>query len=440
VLKDSSNATLTSQSYTYADNDNVLTHTKGGVTTTYGYDDIDQLTSESRSGYSATYSYDANGNRLTRTVGGVTEDYVVDDADKLTEVKVGGTPVKTYGYDAAGRTTSVVSGAGTTTLAYDYEGRISQITYPSTATNTFAYNGLDTRVSKVDSSGTSTFLRDGAYVTDPVLSDSSAGYTPGISERRGSTSTFVHGGLKNLDAQTSSSEVVTAERVYDAFGNVVGSSGTWNGPFGYAGGFGYQEDADSGLKLLGHRYYDPSTGRFLTRDPAKDGRNWYGYGGGRNSPVSLTDPDGRTPKLLLAIPIVMGIWDIYDFIRDPSLVNGIGLLPGPHKVGKWGQRIGKGMRKLFPEEVLKVDNKKPNGWIQSPADQGGGTKFRDPGNKDNSIRLDPPDAHNPTHVHVNHGGKAVGIGGVDASNLPGDHPTRHIPLDHWLNWEHWFKP
>jgi hypothetical protein len=123
---------------------------------------------------------------------------------------------------------------------------------------------LDTRVSKVDSAGTSTFLRDGAYVTDPVLSDGSAVYTPGISERRGSTSTFVHGSLKNLDAQTSSSEVVAAERVYDAFGNVVNSSGTWNGPFGYLapldplsvrgahglplslrskgrGGFGYQE-------------------------------------------------------------------------------------------------------------------------------------------------------------------------------------------------------
>jgi YD repeat-containing protein len=101
-------------------------------------------------------------------LGGVSADYVIDDADKLTEVKSGGTPVKTYGYDAAGRTTSVVSGAGTTTIAYDYEDRISQITYPSTATNTFAYNGLDTRVSKVDSAGTSTFLRDGAYVTDPV--------------------------------------------------------------------------------------------------------------------------------------------------------------------------------------------------------------------------------------------------------------------------------
>jgi RHS repeat-associated protein len=39
---------------------------------------------------------------------------------------------------------------------------------------------------------------------------------------------------------------------------------------------GTSQDA-SGLKLLGHRYYDSSTGRFQTRDPIKDGRNWYVY-------------------------------------------------------------------------------------------------------------------------------------------------------------------
>jgi hypothetical protein len=46
----------------------------------------------------------------------------------------------------------------------------------------------------------------------------------------------------------------------------------------------------SALQLLGHRYYDPSTGRFLTRDPIKDGRNWYGYC--ENNPVTRTDANG----------------------------------------------------------------------------------------------------------------------------------------------------
>jgi RHS repeat-associated protein len=249
------------------------------------------LTSGSRTGYSASYTYDANGNRLTKTLGGTTETYTVDDADKLTSISVGGSTTKSYGYDSAGRTTSVTTGAGMTTLAYDYEGRVTQITYPNSSTNTFTYNGLDTRVGKVDSTGTKTYKRDGAYVTDPVLSDSVASYTPGISERRSSTTKFYHTDrLGTTERLTNTSQTTTDTRSYDAFGLLVSSSGSTPTPFGFAGAWGYQEDADSGLKLLGHRYYDPSTGRFLTRDPVQDGSNWYGYAS--NNPFSKVDPDG----------------------------------------------------------------------------------------------------------------------------------------------------
>jgi len=109
-----------------------------------------------------------------------------------------------------------------------------------------------------------------------LLSDASASYTPSISERRGAATTFLHSGIKNADAQTNVSGSVSGTRVYDAFGAELSSTGSWQGAFGYAGGFGYQEDTN-GFKLLGHRYYDPSTGRFLTRDPIQDGRNWYAY-------------------------------------------------------------------------------------------------------------------------------------------------------------------
>ncbi len=128
-----------------------------------------------------------------------------------------------------------------------------------------------------------TFVRDGSYVTDPV-------------ERRGGVSTWSHSGLKNADAQTTSVGAIAATRVYDAFGAELSATGTWKGPFGYAGGFGYQEDS-SGLKLLGHRYYDPTTGRFLSRDPIKDGRNWYVYCA--SSPLSNFDPDGLVKIILI---------------------------------------------------------------------------------------------------------------------------------------------
>ncbi len=254
-----------------------------GVTTNYGYDLAGQLTSEIRSGYNVAYTYDANGNRLSKTVNGVAESYTYDLGDKMLTAGA-----KSYTYDAAGRTVGINAPGGTTTLAYDYESRVTAISGPG-INETHTYNGLDTRVGTVQGGVSRTFVRDGSYVTDPVLRDGQATYTPGVSERRGGVSTWSHSGLKNADAQTTSVGAIAATRVYDAFGAELSATGTWKGPFGYAGGFGYQEDS-SGLKLLGHRYYDPTTGRFLSRDPIGSGKNWYVYT--RNNPTSLTDAGG----------------------------------------------------------------------------------------------------------------------------------------------------
>ena len=189
----------------------------------------------------------------------------------------------------------MVTSAGTTTLAYDYEGRISTITYPSSATNSFTYNGLDTRVGKVDSAGTTTYRRDGDDVLSPVLEAGGTKFTPGISRRTGTSSYFYHQDrMGSAIRQTTATQGSLTSRQYDAFGNVAYVGGTWVGPFGFVGGEGYQEDSDSGLQLLGHRYYDPSTGRFLTRDPIQDGRNWYGYCD--NNPLQWVDDEGEGKK------------------------------------------------------------------------------------------------------------------------------------------------
>ncbi|MCE7901044.1 MAG: hypothetical protein DYH07_13275, partial [Armatimonadetes bacterium ATM1] len=171
--------------------------------------------------------------------------------------------------------TSVTSSGQVTSLTYDYEDRVTSIAYPGGGANTFAYSGLGARVSKTDSTGSYTYRRNGSSVTSPVLSDGPNVYTPGISERRSGVSKFYHSDLKNGVQQTDSSQTFAAVRTYDAFGMPVSSSGAWAGPFGYGGKFGYQSDPDSGL---------------MTRDPIKDGRNWYVYCG--NNPVSLSDESG----------------------------------------------------------------------------------------------------------------------------------------------------
>ncbi len=113
-------------------------------------------------------------------------------------------------------------------------------------------------------------------------------HTQGTNERR--SGAFLHFGVKNADSQTLADKSVENTTDFDAFGNIIGSTGSFRGPFKYGGAFGCQEDGDHGLKLLGHRYYDSSTGRFLSRDSLRDGRNWFTYCG--SNPLNRVDADG----------------------------------------------------------------------------------------------------------------------------------------------------
>ncbi len=61
-------------------------------------------------------------------------------------------------------------------------------------------------------------------------------------------------------------------------------------PFRYGGASGCQTDADTGLVLMGHRYYDSRIGRFISQDPAGAGSNQYAYA--NNDPVDAADPSG----------------------------------------------------------------------------------------------------------------------------------------------------
>ena len=56
------------------------------------------------------------------------------------------------------------------------------------------------------------------------------------------------------------------------------------------------------------RYYDPTTGRFTSEDPAKDGLNWYVYCG--NNPINRWDPTGgaRTDEDQATYEALGGFW------------------------------------------------------------------------------------------------------------------------------------
>jgi RHS repeat-associated protein len=89
---------------------------------------------------------------------------------------------------------------------------------------------------------------------------------------------------------------------YDAWGQLTDHTaytGSVEQPYlfvGRAGYYSHYQDPnlfnESGQQLLqlGVRFYDPQTGRFVTRDPIQQGINYYTYVGGL--PMSLVDPSG----------------------------------------------------------------------------------------------------------------------------------------------------
>ncbi len=95
-----------------------------------------------------------------------------------------------------------------------------------------------------------------------------------------------HGSVANLTDKNGA--VVNMYR-YDPYGNSLSKSETASipNPWQYAGGY---YDAESGLYLLGARYYAPTLGRFLQQDPLGSSGSQYAYAG--SNPCNNSDPTG----------------------------------------------------------------------------------------------------------------------------------------------------
>ncbi len=79
---------------------------------------------------------------------------------------------------------------------------------------------------------------------------------------------------------------------FDSYGTRQSTDNSTDPYSGYGAQWGYYRDSETGLSLLGERYYDPGQGRFLNRDPIRyrGGINLYGYAG--NNPLVWIDPKG----------------------------------------------------------------------------------------------------------------------------------------------------
>jgi len=106
-------------------------------------------------------------------------------------------------------------------------------------------------------------------------------------------------GLGSTRQLLDSSQTVTDTYQYEAFGNLMASTGSTPSPYRYVGSLGYYQiypPLAGGLSLmhLGARYYMPQVGRFATYDPAtrRHAVAAHKYLYVSNDPVGSVDPTG----------------------------------------------------------------------------------------------------------------------------------------------------
>jgi RHS repeat-associated protein len=294
--------TINQAAYTYngVGNRTSLTDRRGSQA--FGYDNLDRLTSASHPllGTPQAFAYDPVGNRTTagsitnagnQLTADATHSYQYDDNGNLTRKTLLTTGNYTqYTYDAENRLTKVEDFAvGNPTAAF---------------TSTYRYDGLGRRIEKAANGQTKRYIYDGEdilleYDGSNVLQ---ARYThgPGIDEpiavTKGSSTYFYHqDGLGTVTDLTDSAGATAKSYAYDAYGHILESPGTLDQPYTYTG---REFDVESGLSYYRARNYDPSSGRFLQKDPigfSGGDINLYNYVG--NNPTNYTDPSGLAKRV-----------------------------------------------------------------------------------------------------------------------------------------------
>jgi len=120
----------------------------------YGYDNLDRLTSASVPATSYGYAYDLTGNRTSRTAGSATDLTTVSTTSNRIN-QVAGTVTRPYTYDANGSTTA----DGNNTYVYDARGRLAAA-QNTAGTTTYQVGANGQRVRKTSQMGDTVFHYD----------------------------------------------------------------------------------------------------------------------------------------------------------------------------------------------------------------------------------------------------------------------------------------
>jgi RHS repeat-associated protein len=334
--------------YTYDAVGNLQTIRYGnGVMNQYQYDELNRLTNLTASSVSGTiarfyYQLGLTGSRtnLSETVNGTgrTYSWQYDPLYRLTNEVISAIGNVGYGYDQVGNRTnrqSTISKLSTASSTYNTNDWLTSDQYDANGNTTnsgaanyqydalnhltnvnngavlLAYDGDGNRVSKTVGGVTTYYLMDDrnpsgyAQVVEEITASAGATnltkvYAYGldlISRQQPGVATnyYGHDGHGSVRYLTGTSGDITDTYTYDAFGNLIASSGSTENNYLYCG-----EQYDPQLKFYYNRarYLNPDTGRFWTMDTFagnnEDPLSLHKYLYCQDEPVDGTDPSGRS--------------------------------------------------------------------------------------------------------------------------------------------------
>ena len=291
---------------------------------------------------------------------------------------------QTFTYDNNGNLTNrSLSGTGPTAFTYNYDNQLTQVLLRGTTGNetiSYAYDALGNRIKKTSGSNVTKYLVDPNRALPSVLCEANASgvisayYVYGlglISKIEGSSAYFYqYDGIGSTVAITDATGAIKNKYVYDDFGNVATNSvEAVSNPFKYVGKYGVATDAPD-LLYMRARYYMPSVGRFINKDPIglSGGMNMYGYVGG--NPVRYIDPKGLLTwpytwqgwggvilmgagSVTMTIPGLQGVG--VGMIWGGVVLSGWDLIEGLRQAEEVGRRTGEIILDRDREEWDEID-------------------------------------------------------------------------------------
>ena len=260
-----------------------LAWTGSSASWTYGYNHVDEMTSQAfsdtgfqwRPAAAATTSYGtANNLNQYPTVGGVS---------------------RTMNSDGC------LTGDGTWSYTYDLDNMLTQAAKTGVTVD-FVYDPFHRNIRKDDGTTKIRYIYAGDQILAEYNDTSGALITryvygfeaddPIIQVTSGGTVTYnTQDHVGSIIARTDSSGNMITKFKYAPFGESPSLSGTI---FGFTG---QRFDVETGLYHFKARYYDPVTGRFLQPDPIGYGAGLNLYRYAKNSPLGHTDPSGTSEEV-----------------------------------------------------------------------------------------------------------------------------------------------